>query len=123
MTIYLTSKRALTKVPDAHLTDFMMQFNTFGWEYRDEMRSDADFSKADFDKVYEAVIELFYAANMQETNRFDITVDVNARDPGHSYTYNINKFNKNSKAHLAKAKIVAERITAELNKEFADQED
>jgi hypothetical protein len=121
MTIYLTSKRALTKVPNAHLTDYMLQFNTFNWEYRDEMRSDADFSKADFDKVYEAVIELFYAANSHETHRFDITVDPNARDGGYIYTYNINKFNKNCKAHLAKAKIIAERITAELNKEFADQ--
>jgi hypothetical protein len=122
MTIYLTSKRALTKVPDAHLTDFMMQFITFGWEYRDKMRCDTNNSKADFDKVYEAVIELFYAANMQETNRFDITVDVNARDPGHSYTYNINKFNTNNKAHLAKARIIAERITAELNKKFAEKD-
>ncbi len=118
MTIYLTSKRALTKVPDAHLTDFMMQFNTFGWEYRDKMRSDADFSKADFDKVYEAVIDLFYVANYQNTTRFEIT----ATETSYNYTYNIDKFNKNCIAHLAKAKIVAERITAELNKEFAEQD-
>lgn len=122
MTIYLTSKRALTKVPDAHLTDFMMQFNTFSPEYWDEMRSDANFNKADFDKVYEAVIDLFYVANMQETNRFDITIDPNAKDPEHSYTYNINKFNETYKSHLAKAKIIAERVTAELNEEFAEQD-
>jgi len=118
MTIYLTSKRALTKVPDAHLTNYMMQFNTFNWEYKDEMRSDADFSKADFDKVYEAVIELFDVANYQNTTRFEITATENS----YNYTYNINKFNTNSKAHLAKAKIIAERITAELNKEFAEKD-
>jgi len=118
MTIYLTSKRALTKVPDAHLTNYMLQFNTFNSEYRDEMRCDTNNSKADFDKVYEAVIELFDVANYQNTTRFEITATENS----YNYTYNIDKFNKNSKAHLAKAKIVAERITAELNEEFAEQD-
>ena len=118
MTIYLTSKRALTKVPDAHLTNYMMQFNTFNWEYRDEMRCDTNNSKADFDKVYEAVIDLFYVANYQNTTRFEIT----ATETSYNYTYNIDKFNKNNKAHLAKARIVAERITEELNKKFAEQD-